>query len=594
MIFTFNHLITLYSKHGLLTQSHQLFDEMPQRNVFTWNAIIQANIKNQALSQARIFFDAAPTKDSVTYNSMIAGYANAPGFASQAFGLLREMLATHIPLHSYMVKSGNDSSGFAASSLIDMYSKCRCFQDALRVFVASREINDLVAWNAMIAACCREGEMEMAYELFSRSTEANDVVSWNTMISGYARHGYLEEGLELFVQMREKGIEWNEHTLAGVLSACSSFKSQKHGKQIHAWVLKNGLNSNSYINSGIVEMYCKCDNIRYAELVNEATGAESVFSITPLIVAYSSQGNIVDARKLFDSLKEKNSVAWTALFSGYVGLQQCEAVFELYREFCVSEATVPDVPIFMNLLGACSIQASLNHGKQVHSHILRMGIEIDKKLTSSMVDMYAKCGEINYAEKVFERVHDRDRVLYNTMVAGYAHNGYEVKAIGLFEEMMKSNIRPDEVTFIAVLSACRHAGLMELGDKYFDSMTEDYGLVPEIDHYSCMVDLYGRANNLRKAVEFMKKIPMELDAVILGALLNACKMNGNMELAKETENKLLKIEADNGARYVQLANAYAAKGDWAEMSRIRRKMRGEKFESSPVVVGFMWTTELVY
>ncbi|KAK9144179.1 hypothetical protein Sjap_004082 [Stephania japonica] len=502
---------------------------MPERNVFTWNVIVQAHIKNQALSQARSLFDAAPVKDSVTYNSMIAGYANAPGFASQAFRLLREMLDTHIPindfalttllsltarlsvvfygkhLHSYMVKSGNDLDGFAASSLIDMYSKCGCFRDALQVFILSREINDLFAENAMIAACCREGEMEIACELFSRSTgEVNDVVPWNTLISGYVHHGYLEEALELFVQMRENGIEWSEHTLTSVLSACSSLKNPKHGMQIHAWVLKNGLDSNSYINSGIVEMYCKCDNIRYAELVNKVTdGAESVFSITPLIVAYSSHGNIVKARKLFDSLKEKNSIVWTAMFSGYVELQQCEAVFELYREFCTSEATVLDAPIFMNLLSACGIQAALNHGKQIHSHILRMGIEIDKKLASSMVDM-----------------------------------------------------------------------LMELGEKYFASMTEDYGLVPEIDHYSCMVDLYGRAKNLKKAMEFMKKIPMELDAVILGALLNACKMNGNTELAKETENKLLKIEADNGARYVQLANAYAAKGDWAEMSRIRRKMRG--------------------
>ncbi|KAK9144180.1 hypothetical protein Sjap_004083 [Stephania japonica] len=439
---------------------------MPERNVFTWNAIIQAHIKNQTLSQARSLFDAAPVKDSVTYNSMITGYANAPSLASQAFQLLREMQATHIPvddftlnimlnltarlsvvlygkqLHSYMVKSGNDLNEFAASSLIDMYSKCGCLRDALQVFIASREINDLVARNAMIAACCREGEMEMACELFLRSTQVNDVVSWNTMISGYTRHGYLEkamelfvqmrekgiqwndvvswntmisgyvrhgyleEALELFLQMREKGIEWNVRTLAGVLSACSSLKSQKHGKQIHAWVLKNGLNSNSYINSGIVEMYCKCDNTRYAELVIEATGAQSVFSLTPLIVAHSSQGNIIEARKLFDSLKEKNVVDWTALFSGYVKLQQCEAVFELYREFCVSETTVPDVPIFMNLLSACGILAALNHGKHIHSHILRIGIEIDKKLASSMVDMYAKCGERNYAENVFEQVHD--------------------------------------------------------------------------------------------------------------------------------------------------------------------------------------------
>ncbi|KAF9625210.1 hypothetical protein IFM89_020767 [Coptis chinensis] len=321
-------------------------------------------------------------------------------------------------------------------------------------------------------------------------------------------------------------------------------------------------------------MYCKCDNIEYAELVNASTGTENVFSMSSLIVGHSSRGDMVEARRLFDSLKEKNSVVWTALFSGYVRLRNCDAVFELFLDFNTNKIQVPDALILINVLGGCAILAALHPGKQIHTYMVRMEIKLDERLRSSLADMYAKCGEIEYAERIFKRAPCRDRVMYNSMIAGYAHHGYENKAIRLFEEMLERSITPDAITFIALLSACRHAGLVELGDKYFASMKQDYGILPEIDHYSCMVDLYGRTNCLDKAVELMKEIPVKRDAVIWGTFLNACMRNESMELAREAEETLLRIEADNGDRYVQLANVYAAEGNWREMCRIRGKMRG--------------------
>ncbi|KAF9623924.1 hypothetical protein IFM89_006651 [Coptis chinensis] len=417
-------------------------------------------------------------------------------------------------LHSCMVKTANDSNSFTVSSLIDMYSKCGSFDDALRVFKGSSGLLDLVCKNTMVAACYWEGDMDMASELFWRFSELNDTVSWNTLISGYAQNGCLGKALELFVLMGEIGMRWNEHTFTSVLSACSSLKSQKHGREVHAWVLKNGLCLNPYISSGIVDMYCKCDNIEYAELVNASTGTENVFSVSSLIVGHSSRGDMVEARRLFDSLKEKNSVVWTALFSGYVRLRNCDAVFELFLDFNTNKIQVPDALILINVLGGCAIRAALHPGKQIHRYMVRMGIKLDERLRSSLADMYAKCGEIEYAERIFKRAPCRDRVMYNSMIAGYARHGYENKAIRLFEEMLESSITPDAITFIVLLSACRHAGLVELGDKYFASMKQDYGILPEIDHYSCMVDLYGRTNCLDKAVELMKEIPVKRDAVI--------------------------------------------------------------------------------
>ncbi|KAL5724585.1 hypothetical protein ACHQM5_007825 [Ranunculus cassubicifolius] len=570
---------------------------MPERNVFSWNAIIFAHIHNHDMVLARHFFDSAPIKDSTTYNSMISGYANSPGLEHQAVQLFSVMQETGTrldeftlttmlnlsakesslvygkQLHSYVVKTENGSNPFMLSALIDMYSKCGCFSDSLRVYRGSGGAMDVVSKNSMVAACCREGDMEMASELFWRNFELNDRVSWNTLISGYAQNGYWRKALETFRLMEENRVRWNEHTFTSLLSACSSLRSHKHGKEVHAWVVATGLSSNPYISSGLVDMYCKCDNITYAELVNASSDSENVFSASSLILAHSFKGNMVEARKLFDSLYEKNLIVWTALFSGYVRSRQCKAVFDLFMEFNKEQIQVPDALILVSVLGACAIQAALQPGKQIHTYIQRMGIELEDKLASSLVDMYAKCGEINYAENMFRQAHCRDRVMYNAMMAGYAHNGYEQEAIGLFEEMLENKIKPDVVTFIALLSACRHAGLVEAGEKYFASMTDNYGIIPEIDHYSCMVDLYGRTNCLDKAEELMKNIPLELDAVIWGAFLNACKMNGNAKLLKEAEEMLLRTEAENGARYVQLAQVYAAEENWSEMCRIRGRMR---------------------
>ncbi|THG02677.1 putative pentatricopeptide repeat-containing protein At3g18840 [Camellia sinensis] len=602
-IFTSNQLITLYSKHGLIEDAQKLFDEMLERNVFSWNAIIWAHIQTQNLSHAQSLFESTPEKDSVTYNSMLSGFVKTDGYETHALELFLKMQSTRdwvkiddftlttmlnltaklcVPLlgrqlQSFMVKTGNDSNGFAMSALIDMYSKCGCFEEVCRVFDGdSGVVVDLVSKNVMVAACCREGELEMARNLFWTRPELNDTVSWNTLISGYAQNGYEEEAIKMFYCMLTNGFQRNEHTFASVLSACSSLKHLKLCKEVHAWVLKDGMSSNPFISSGIVDVYCKCGNMKYAESVHAAIGMENSFSITSLIVGYSSQGHMVEARRLFDSFSEKNCVVWTAMFSGYVKSHQCEAVFGLLSEFKAKESTVPDALILISVLGACAMQAAVDPGKQIHAYILRTGTEMDKKLVSAMVDMYSKCGNINYAQKMFERAIFRDTILYNVMIAGYAHHGYENEAIQLFEEMLERGFTPDEVTFLALLSACRHCGLVEIGEKYFHSMTEDYAITPEIDHYACMIDLYGRANQVEKAVGFMRRIPIERDAVLMGTFLNVCKINKNVELAREAEEELLRIGGDSGARYVQLANVYAAEGNWVEMGRIRKKMRGKE------------------
>ncbi|CAO2837194.1 unnamed protein product [Amaranthus hypochondriacus] len=605
-IFTSNQIIHLYSKHGVLQSARKVFDEMPERNVFTWNTIIAAYLKNYDLKTAENLFKSSPYKDLVTYNSMLAGYVNSDDgheHETNALRLFCEMQSSQISggsideftittmlnlvarlsfvslgkqLHSFMVKSGNDSSRFSCSSLIDMYSKCGCFQEVMRVFNDRRGGLDSVSKNAVVAACCRETELHLALDIFWREAELNDTISWNTIISGFVQNDFHEKALRLFVCMMENGARLNNHTFASVLGACSGMRNLAIGKEVHAYVLKGGFIENAYINSGVVDVYCKCGNMDYAKSAYMLYSVGNAFSITSMIVAYSMIGNMVEARRLFDTLLEKNTVVWTSLFSGYVKCQSCEAAFELLREFLSNEGNIPDVLILMTLLGACAIQASLQSGKQIHSYLVRNMIEKDGKLLSAMIDMYSKCGNITYAERIFSGVDERDSVLYNVMIAGYAHHGQESEAIKLFEEMCSKQVEPNEATFVALLSTCRHAGLVELGEKYFYSMARDYAIQPGVDHYACMIDLYGRAHRMDKVVAFMERISLEADAVLLGAFLNACRINGNLKLAKEVEEKLLRIEGESGSRYVQLANVYASEDDWDEVGRIRKKMKGKE------------------
>lgn len=620
-IFTSNQLIHLYSNYGLIREANNVFDEMPDRNVYTWNAIIYAHMKTQNLSKAQLLFDASPCKNSVTYNTMITGYAANGGEAceNQAVKLFLQMqqqqgegenarvdefslttmlnlaaklgyLSWGTQIHASMVKTANGHGPFAVSSLIDMYSKCRNFQDVCGVFFdGSSPVAEPFTKNAMVAACAREGELEMAKKIFLHEPEINDVVSWNTMVAGFVQNGDENAALEMFTCMVKEGYKWNEHTLASVLSACSGLKNLQVGKQLHSLVIKEGIFKNPFISSGVVELYCKSGNMKSAESVYAEIVPENSFAITSMIVGYSRKDEMLEAKRLFDCMVEKNYVVWTAMISGYVKSNQCKQAFELFGKFMAKHGETLDALMLVNLLRACSLQATVDPGKQIHGNMFRIGIEMDEVAVSAVVDMYSKCGNIKYARDVFQRlaIISRDVVLYNVMIAGYAHHGHESEAIDLFEELIGNGLEPDAVTFLAILAACRHRGMVEAGEKYFSSMTEHYAILPESDHYACMIDLYGRANQLEKASLLMEKIPVQIqtDAVILGSFLNACKMNRNAQLAKAAENKLFNVERENGARYVQLASVYASEAKWDEKGRIMKNMRSNEVKK---VAGCSW------
>ncbi|OVA04536.1 Pentatricopeptide repeat [Macleaya cordata] len=568
-IFIQNRLIDVYAKCGRLNDAQKLFDRMSQKNTFTWNSIISAFTKSGFIDEAARLFGSMPEPDQCSWNSMVSGFAqhdrfeealeffvqmhkedfvlNEYSFASAlsaCAGLFDLKIGTQV--HGSISKSPYSSDVYMGSALIDMYSKCGSVFSAQKVF------------DGMIT---------------------RNVVSWNSLITCYEQNGPANEALVFFMRMMDFGVEPDEVTLASVVSACATLAAIKEGLQIHARVIKfDKFRDDLILSNALVDMYAKCGRIREARLVFDRMPIRTVVSETSMVSGYAKAVSVKAARLMFMKMTEKNVVSWNALIAGYTQNGENEEALKL---FCLlkKESIWPTHYTFGNVLNACANLANLQLGKQAHTHVLKHGFrfesgpESDIFVGNSLVDMYTKCGSIENGYRVFENMVDRDKVSWNAMIVGYAQNGFGNEALGLFKRMLLSGEKPDHVTMIGVLCACSHAGLVEEGRRYFCSMTKEHGLVPSKDHYTCMVDLLGRAGCLDEAKKLIECMPLEPDTVIWGSLLSACKVHRNVEIGEGVAEKLLELDPNNSGPYVLLSNMYAEVGRWEDVVRVRKLMR---------------------
>eukprot|EP01018_Ginkgo_biloba_P035775 Gb_37473 [translate_table: standard] len=436
---------------------------------------------------------------------------------------------------------------FQDNRLIGMYAKRGNLLNAREVF-DKMIVRDVSSWNTVIAGYVKCGRIEDARQLFDKMPE-RDAVSWSSMIAGYTRHGNCEEAMKLFSQMRRRGIKPNEFTFGSVLCACANLPILEQGKQVHGLVIKSDFKSNVVVGSALVDMYAKC-------------------------------GSIDDARQQFDQMPERNSVSWNAMVAGYTQHLCGEEALNLFRQM-QGVGVKLDKFSFATILNACASLPALERGKHVHSHVIKTGFESNVFVGSTLVDMYAKCGCIDDARQVFDKICERDLVLWTTMITGYAQNGCGKDVLEFFEQMLNLGMKPDHVTFTGVLSACSHAGLVDEGRQYFDSMVRDHCIKPTPDHYGCIIDLLGRAGCLDEAEVFIKNMPIEPDAIVWGALLSACRIHGNMELGERAAECLIKLDSQKPASYVLLSNIYCAAGRWGDAAKMIKMMqdRGVKRSS---------------
>ncbi|KAJ4715356.1 Pentatricopeptide repeat-containing protein [Melia azedarach] len=568
-VFIQNRLIDVYAKCGCLDDARKVFDRMPERNVFTWNSIVTALLKLGFIDDASRMFDSMPERDQCSWNSMVSGFAQHDRFnealdyfvkmhgedfvlneysfgsaLSASAGLMD--LKMGIQIHALLLKSRYSSDVYMGSALIDMYGKCGCVSCAQLVFDGMRDRN---------------------------------IVSWNSLITCYEQNGPASEALEVFVRMMDYGIEPDEVTLASVVSACASLAAIKEGMEIHARVVKcDKLRGDLVLGNALVDMYAKCGKIIEARCVFDRMPTRNVVSETSMVSGYAKASSVKAARAMFTKMMERNVVSWNALIAGYTQNGENEEALGLFR-LLKRESICPTHYTFGNLLSACANLADLQLGRQSHAHVVKQGFrfqsgeEPDIFVGNSLIDMYMKCGSVEDGCQIFETMLDRDWVSWNAMIVGYAQNGYGMEALRLFKKMLVSGEKPDHVTMIGVLCACSHGGFVEEGRNYFFSMSKDHGLAPLKDHYSCMVDLLGRAGCLDEAKDLIEAMPMQPDGVIWGSLLAACKVHRNITLGEYAAEKLLEIDPVNSGPYVLLSNMYAELGRWGDVIRVRKLMR---------------------
>ncbi|XP_042513859.1 pentatricopeptide repeat-containing protein At2g22410, mitochondrial [Macadamia integrifolia] len=439
--------------------------------------------------------------------------------------------------------------------------------------------SDIFVHNAVLHMLVTCGELGAARLLFDESS-LRDLVSWNSMINGYVRSGRPSEAMELYREMEAEQVKPDEVTMIGVVSSCAQMEDLNSGSDFHRYIEESGLKLTTPLSNALMDMYVKCGSLEPAQEIFNNMKNRTMVSWTTMVAGCAKFGFLDAARKLFDEMPEKDVVPWNALISGYVQCRRGKDAFALFHEMQASNVK-PDEVTMVSLLSACSQLGAFDVGIWVHHYVDKQKMSLSVALGTALVDMYAKCGNITKALQVFWEIPGRNALTWTAIIGALALHGHAHDAISHFMEMIKIGLMPDEVTFLGVLSACCHAGLVDEGRRFFIEMSTRFNLSPKVKHYSCMVDLFGRAGLLSEAEELIKSMPMEPDAVIWGALFFACKTHGNVTMGERAALKLLELEPSDSGIYVLLANMYLDANMFEEAGKIRLMMRERGVEKTP-------------
>lgn len=587
-IFLWTALMNMYVQCKSLADAWQVFDNMPERDLLAWNTMIAAYAKQGqprlAFELFRLLESEGMRPDAVTLVSILK--------ACSSLSFLN--LGKYI--HGHIVKFGVEISLFSSNTLINMYSKCGSIDDARNVFDGMEERN-VVSWTAMIAGYARESRFQQALKLYKtmkadgvspnevtfvcalnacaglKSLEQGkslcmdvresgmqpnllmenacidmfvkcgslsnawqvfmnmskrDVVTWTSMIAGCAQQGFSESAFSLFHKMEQEGHEPGDISLVSNFNAFASLGNLEQAKAIHAVLTRFLTKPNDFVGSALVDMYVKCKSID-------------------------------DAWQAFSQMPKKDVIMWNAMLTGYCSQGNVEDSLKLLHQMDIAKVK-PNETTFTIILNTCANVAALRHGKHIHARVVKTGIHTDTFVGSALVNMYAKCGVIEEAEHVFKHVLKQDVVLYTSMIAGYAQHNQSYKALLLTGHMWKDGMKPNHVTFVSVLSACSHAGLMEEGFYHFALMTQGYGVKPVTEHYVCIVDLLGRAGCLEEAEVYVKKMICKPDAMVWRALLSACRNLGDVERAHSIAECIVELQPEDEGAFILLSNIYGTAG----------------------------------
>ncbi|XP_077249987.1 pentatricopeptide repeat-containing protein At4g39530-like [Tasmannia lanceolata] len=603
-------LVDFYSKSGHVDEARSVFDELPVKNAVTWTTIITGYSQSgRSEISLKLFKQMDVQPDRYVLSSVISSCS------------MLEFLDGGKQIHGYVLRNGTEMDVSVNNVLIDFYSKCRRVRIARRLF-DHMVVRNVVSWTTMIAgymqngcdrdamdlflemsklgwwpdgftctsilsSCGSLGALKQGKQVHSYTIKANlesdefvknglidmyakcnslddarnafdvmvdhNVISYNAMIEGYARHDELVEALNLFSRMRFRSLSPSLLTFVSLLGVSASLSVVDLSKQIHGLIIKVGVSLDIYAGSSLVDVYSKC-----------------------LCVD--------DARLVFEEMDERDVVVWNAMIFGHTQNSQGENALKLFLEMQLA-GMKPNEFTFVALVTSASNLASLLHGLQFHNQIVKTGFDSEPYVSNALIDMYAKCGSIDEARKLFDAMGVRDVVCWNSMISRYAQHGHAEEALKMFERMQNEDIEPNYVTFVGVLSACSHVGLVEKGLEHFNSMKCDFGIEPGMEHYACVVSLLGRSGRLHKAKGFIEQMPIEPGAIVWRSLLGACRVLGDINLGKYAAEMAILIDPEDSGSYILLSNIFASKGMWADVEKVRKGMNRNGVVKEP---GHSW------
>ncbi|XP_058083161.1 pentatricopeptide repeat-containing protein At2g03380, mitochondrial-like [Magnolia sinica] len=587
-------LVSLYGFFGNVDQAWSIFEWIINPDLYSWKVMVRWYFLNDSYSELIQFYErmkqCLKEHDNVISSIMLKACTH-----------LRD--SDHgMKLHCQIVKVGSPDS-FVLTGLIDMYAKC--------------------------------GMVRSSRLVFDEISERN-VVSWTSMIVGYMQNDCMEDGLALFNQMILAETEPNQFTIGSLLTACSKLHALHQGKWVHGYMIKKGIELNSFVVTALLDVYVKCGTVADARLVFDELSTIDLVSWTTMIVGYAHKnypvkawvgsvlsacakscnlnlgrlvhvlgiklrleeevtvrnalvdmyvkcGMLGDVFNIFERILHKDVIAWNAMISGYSQNGLSNKALSLFHQMR-SDNFLPDVVTVVSALSACACFGALQVGSSFHAFTEKNDFLSNIYVGTALLNLYAKCGDAVLARCVFDHMDHMDEkntVAWSAMMGGYGMHGDTNNSLALFSDMLKEELQPNDIIFTSILSFCSHTGMVGEGLKYFDAMGQEYHVIPSMKHYVCMVDLLARAGKLEDALEFIEKMPIPVDATVWGAFLHGCRLHMRLELGEVAMKRMLQLQPDGAGYYVLISNLYASNGRWNEAAKVRGLMKERQLNKLP-------------
>ncbi|KAL3497949.1 hypothetical protein ACH5RR_040681 [Cinchona calisaya] len=526
---------------------------------------------NGNIHYANLLFTQISHPNTYIWNTMIRGYVSSQ-FPEMGFFFFNRMIAEDVEMDRKSFVFSLKCCGILSGIGMGLFVHCRIWKLGL--------VEDLIVRNALVHFYGEKGKLSDAKRVFGESN-VRDVVSWTSMIDGFVTKNMPDDALEMFDEMSMRGPEPNEVTMIAVCSACSLKGDLTLARSIHELVVRKGARGSINLMNAVLDMYVKCGDLDKAKEIFHRMDVKDMFSWTSMMNGYAKNGKIDLARKCFDEMPERNVVSWTALIACYSQNNMPREALEMFHEM-ERRGLIPIESTLVCALSACSQFSCLDIGKRIHEYYVKQKhvVALSLILANALIDMYAKCGSIGAAVEIFIQMPEKDLVSWNSIIVGYASHGCAEEALDLFEQMISIGFKPDDITFVGVLSACAHGGLVNQGWDYFTNM-KVHGLIPKAEHYACLIDLLSRVGRLEEAYRLITKMPMKPDAAVWGALLNGCKMHGNLNLGKLAADELVVLDPKDSGIYTLLASLCAKERKWSDVKMVRSMMREKGTRKNP-------------